>query len=286
MSKFLLTFVAATIASSSISGAISAVKSKPQSDINNQYEVVDLKEKVMRRYYNELDDSRKSEVEYEDFENGYYSSGMSIKDYVEAVKGSNNYTTGTTRGSGSGGKVDDVRHIISNYRKMNGTGSRPSLSDVIPQFNKELLSVDWDRNHEMCFSLEEGRNPDIPVYYEREALETEEEKENFVPWEYEDLCVGDIVWDTISSVEQDPINIVTHMALISNTCKRGYTEDNYGNRKYFNFVETIEAFSSGVRFGFLDDDRILECGTVVLRVGLYMQNLRNNAVNFMLRQYG
>ena len=285
MSKFLLTLVAAAIASSSI-GAINVAKNKAQNETNNQYEVVNLKEKVMRRYYDELDDFKKNEIEYEDFEDGYYSSGMSIKDYTETVKESTNIASSSSGSRGSGGKVDDVRHIISNYRKMNGTGSRPSLSSVIPQFDKEELSINWDQNHEMCFSLEEGRNPDIPVYYEREELETEEEKANYIPWENADLRVGDIVWDTISSVEQDPINIVTHMALISNTCKRGYTEDNYGNRKYFNFVETIEAFSSGVRFGFLDDDRILECGTVVLRVGLYMQNVRDSAVNFMLHQYG
>lgn len=285
MSHILLSTIAGILAATSI-GAAKVTNLTAQKETNNQYEVVDLKDKVMRNYYDELDESKKEDLDFNNFSKGYYDSGKPIKDYVEDV----NASAGTTRGAAAQWAVDDARTIISNSRKLNGTGSKPSRGDVLPKFDDvEVMDMEWDAQHEMCFSIDEGRNPDIPVYYDRELLATEQEKEDYVPWMANYLVPGDIVWDTISILPIDDINIFTHMALVVNTNKRGYTLDQYNHRHYFNFVETIEAFASGVRFGFLDDDRILQNGTVVLRAacGYYgQQPLRNNAVNFALKQYG
>ena len=285
MKSFLLGVVSTALSLAAI-GAAKPIVQTAQNNKNNQHEVVDLKDKVMRSYYNELDDSTKEEINYGDFESRYYESGLHIREYTDTIKSHTNSVTNTavTRGI-AGGEDDDARHIISNYRKMNGTGERPSLNNVLPSFNKNSLSRTWDENHTMCFSFDEGRNPDVPVYFDRDELETEEERAAYVPWYQSYVRPGDIVWDTISSVGADIIDVISHMALITNTCKRGYTIDLQGNYHYFNYVETIEAFSSGVRFGFLDDQRVLECGVKILRVSSPKIDW-TNAIDFCLHQYG
>ena len=284
MSHILLSAIASILAVTSF-GAVKATGLEAQKDTNNEYEVIDLKNKVMRNYYDELDDAKKEDINYREFSQGYYNSGLAIKDYTQTV----NQSSGTTRGAVAQWLVDDARTIISTSRARSALDSRPPRSEVLPQFNPEYLDLDWDAQHEMCFSLQEGRNPDIPVYYERELLATEQEKEDYVPWMANYLVPGDIVWDTMSILPIDGINIFTHMALVVNTCKRGYVYDSYNRRHNFNFVETIEAFASGVRFGFLDDDRILQNGSVLIRVKSSpygCQPLRDRAVNFALKQYG
>ena len=277
MSSILLTAITAVIAAASL-GSVKTAEAAPQKETNDQYEVIDLKDKVMRDYYNELDESFKDELDFKTFEKGYYESDMPIRDYTETVKDTLN-GLGPKRSPVQIGTlfIGDARHIISNHR-----GSWPFPFDTKPNFSD--LTINYDQNHVMNFSISEGRDPDIPVYYEREELQTEYEIEQYIPWYTQHVQMGDIVWDTISEVGIDFNDFITHMGMIVNPCKVGKYVEN-GIDHYFRFVETIEAFAGGVRFGFLDDDRVLQCGTKVLRVAGASETARRNAVQFCLNQY-
>lgn len=283
MPSILLSALTAIVAATTIGVTKPAAKAL-QDDTSSQYETANIKNKVLKGYYDELNESIKSELGYKTFEKGYLDSGLSVEDYSEEVNKALNNSSGTRGPAGILVPylfVDDARHIISNHR-----GSFPKPFDVLPNFNKNLLSLNWDQNHVMDFNITEGRDPDIPVYYDREQLETEALKASYVPSYSQYLMPGDIVWDTISSIPGDFADIITHMAMVVNPCKRGCYTDLNGVTHFFNFVETIEAFAGGVRFGFLDDDRILECGTRVLRVNGASESTRRGAVEFCLGQYG
>ncbi len=279
MPSILLTALTAIVAATTISVTKPAEKAL-QDDTSNQYEVIDLKDRVLKGYYSELDDSIKSKLDYETFENNYLESDMSIRDYTNSLKQTAN--NGSTRGALLDAFVPDARHIISNHR-----GSWPFPNTTEPQLiDKENMSLNWDQNHIMNFNITNKRDPDLPIYYEREQLTTISERESYVPWYSSFIQPGDIVWDTISSIPIDFNDFVTHMAMVVNTNKRGMVMDSYGATRFFNFIETIEAFAGGVRYGFLDDDRILECGTKVLRVNGATETQRINAVEFCMHQYG
>lgn len=282
MPSLIVTAVATILAANSLGATKLADKAGRNNNLD-QYEVIDLKEEVMNKYYDTLDDSKKNEINYKSFEKGYYDSNMSIRDYTTATANGPRMLDGQT--SQSGGVVyEDARHVISNYRKLNGSGSTPSLNDVLPSFNSSELTRVYDQENDICFSIENGRNPDIPVYYDREQIETAEEKENYIPWCSSLLLPGDIVWDTVRPTFFTPYDYMHTMGVIVNTCKRGYTIEN-GEQRYFNFVETIETSMSGVRFGFFDDDRILQHGARILRINA-PQPVRDEVVNFNLMQYG
>ena len=282
MPSLIVTAVATILAANSLGATKLADKAGRNNNLE-QYEVIDLKEEVMNKYYDTLDDSKKNKISYESFEKGYFDSNMSIRDYTTATANGPRMLDG--QASQSGGVVyEDARHVISNYRKLNGSGSTPSLNDVLPSFNSSELTRVYDQENDICFSIENGRNPDIPVYYDREQIETVEEKENYIPWCSSLLLPGDIVWDTVRPTFFTPYHYMHTMGVIVNTCKRGYTIEN-GEQRYFNFVETIEASMSGVRFGFFDDDRILQHGARILRINA-LQPVRDEVVNFNLMQYG
>ena len=277
MSSILLTAITAVVAAASL-GSVKTAEAAPQKETNDQYEVIDLKDKVMRDYYNELDESLKVELDFETFEKGYYESDMPIRDYTETVKETIE-GLGPKRSLTQVGTlfIGDARHIISNHR-----GSWPFPFDTKPNFSN--LSVSYDQSHVMDFSIQQKRDPDIPVYYDREELPASEQQ-NYVPWYTSHVQMGDIVWDTISEVVIDFNDFITHMGMIVNPNKVGKYTDESGAIRYFHFVETIEAFAGGVRFGFLDDDRVLQCGTKVLRVAGASETARRNAVEFCMDQY-
>lgn len=65
---------------------------------------------------------------------------------------------------------------------------------------------------------------------------------------------GDIIYESATI-----LNDIGHTAFVYNKSKQ------CENTSYANYIQTIEAVSSGVKFGFLDDTRMLTFGVVVLR---------------------
>ncbi len=82
--------------------------------------------------------------------------------------------------------------------------------------------------------------------------------------EYEDrslyslLQEGDIILETncTSSLFGGAVNNIGHTAYIYNVAKSGI---------YGSYIQTIEAVGGGIQFGFLDDNRMITFGVVVLR---------------------
>ena len=84
MPSLIVTAVATILAANSLGATKLADKAGRNNNLE-QYEVIDLKEEVMNKYYDTLDDSKKNEISYESFEKGYYDSNMSIRDYTTAA---------------------------------------------------------------------------------------------------------------------------------------------------------------------------------------------------------
>ena len=82
-----------------------------------------------------------------------------------------------------------------------------------------------------------------------------------------------------------------HNALIASINKERDVKNNesFENCMYFNgvqhYIETIEAVGSGVRYGFLDDDRFVRYGVKILRV-TNAYYFRHPAVSFAKEQFG
>jgi len=289
MPSILLTTLTAVVATTTLGAPKPAEHENVfQDNTTVQQENVAFEDKTLKSYYDELDESTKSELDYRTFERAYLDSQLSPAEYSKEIKRSISNPNPNDINKLIARLIpalfiDDARHIISNHR---GSFPKPMAPAVMPLFDKYNLSMYWDQNHTMDFDITDKRNPDIPVYFEKDLLSTEAEKSSYVPSYSQYLMPGDIVWDSISSIPIDFGDFVTHMAIVVNPCKRGCYTDTNGVTHYFNFVETIEAFAGGVRFGFLDDARILECGTKVLRVRNASDTARRNAVEFCMNQYG
>lgn len=103
---------------------------------------------------------------------------------------------------------------------------------------------------------------------------------------YSDLNVGDIIYETRTIFWN-----AGHNALITSINKERHVKnsESFGNCMYFNgaqhYIETIEAVGSGVRYGFLDDDRFVRYGVKILRV-TNAYYFRYPAVSFAKEQFG
>ncbi|MCD8202621.1 MAG: hypothetical protein LUD48_03140 [Prevotella sp.] len=63
--------------------------------------------------------------------------------------------------------------------------------------------------------------------------------------------------------------------------KKGYDSD----KSTFTFIETIEAVSTGVSFGYLDDNRMVQYGAVILRTTTFSK-IAEGALEFAYKQLG
>lgn len=103
---------------------------------------------------------------------------------------------------------------------------------------------------------------------------------------YNDLNVGDIIYETKTIFWN-----AGHNALITATDKERNVKNGESTKNcmYFNgaqhYVETIEAVGSGVRYGFLDDDRFVRYGVKILRA-TNAYYFRYPAVSFAKEQFG
>ena len=250
-------------------------------DVEKEGNVIDLRDEVMHQYYDNLLDTTKATLDFDSFDSGYYKSKMPIKDYTDAVDylALTNPNMLTLDFSGidfgfikkKGG--EDADYIISNFRKKNG--SYPSSN--LPIYNSYEKTIEYDadnENHPRCFSIQDGYNPRKPNYNGN--------------YEYYKTRIrpGDIVWDTISYEDIDKWDAVTHTGIVVNTEKKGYFQTSSTTTDDFYFIETIEAVGSGVRFGFLDDDRVLSYGTRVLSLRTVNDYQIEQTISFAFKQLG
>ncbi len=244
-------------------------------DLSEQGEIINLREEVMKRYYNNLNDTAKEGISFGEFDKGYYTSNLAIKDYSEAINNVALEKTGELKKAGIlnidinmiksvGGY--DADYIISNFRKKDD--KYPTT--IKPTYSSNDKDVEYDKTHKRCFSIQDGFNPRKPNYYD----------DNYEYYK-EIIKPGDIVFDTISYMSYDNRDYFTHTGIVVNVEKEGY----FQSGEPFNFIETIESVGSGVRFGFLDDDRVLAYGTKVLSVRC-VEAFSDNVISFMFSQLG
>ena len=262
---------------------------KQEAQAINENDILDLRKEVMQRYFDELPENVKEQVDFCEFDQGYYESDLSIRDYTDSFKSSdkiNKYNAkipnfyidiNAARKKG----YSDKPYILSNFRR-DGDDQYPSNDELMPVYSAYQKTREGDQNSAVCFSIgnDPNRYPSKPRY---DGNNYEYYKELLRP--------GDIVWDPKSDVTLNflALNIpdfgdfVTHTGMIVNTQKKGYFSED--SNDVFYFIETIEAYSSGVRFGYLDDERILFEGTQVLRTRASFIKI-SDALDFMFAQLG
>lgn len=91
-------------------------------------------------------------------------------------------------------------------------------------------------------------------------------------FDYSTLQVGDIVHESETAFFD-----TGHTAIISDTAH---------NSDYGKYIQTIEAVGSGVSYGMLDDNRMVNFGVMIIRVVGATESQRQSAVSFMRGQIG
>lgn len=252
---------------------------------------IDLRKPIIEAYYNKLDTDVKTTLSIENFEKGYMNNSYSLDEYLDLLNGKTE-TKGVmipvhVDDGGSGGPVqsssnltmplpfkgmDDADFMISdNHYRSSGYYS--SSNRPLPTYTSNDKSSSYDKTHSREFYFSAGHNPRTPNYANDDITQ--------VYWSF--LDVGDIVLDTISFMSYDPFNFVQHAGMIVNKNKQWTLN---GTLQSTTFIETIEAYASGVRFGFLDADRIVRNGTVILRSNTPYVSKIDDAVEFMFSQIG
>ena len=89
---------------------------------------------------------------------------------------------------------------------------------------------------------------------------------------YSSIKKGDLVF------ESNPLFGIGHIGIIINKYKN--------SQSYGTYIQTVEAFNSGVKYAFLDDLRIIEKQVLVLRVVGYTSTKANGACAFAENQMG
>ena len=271
------------------------------------YQEVDLQEQLFRRYYDDLNDDVKAQVSLEKFKEIYNKSNMPAKEVVRVMNEdlqalliilgltvaelstATAWISAFLTGPGCFKNIDDADYIISDNHnhsnKANYTPKPASYSST--EKNYSYLQQGWrdfDFYDDNTNHTGVNHGPRIPSY-SGDPDSFDPQLNNF-EYYYSIVKDGDIVWDPISGFEQDCVNAVTHVGMIVGSLKCGrYWRNDLNRYWYFNYVQTVEAFASGVRFGFLDDERILRNGTKILRVNA-TDSQRRAACDFMLSQLG
>lgn len=236
----------------------------------------------IRSVYNSMNDYAKYNVTFETFRDYALSHSLSlqgVKQHYESLYPDNPYNPySDSKGNWWEGGYwwrtsSDVDGVISSNHywnddnkslkeKGNGWFPQPFYkpSDKIREIH-ETKRVDFD--------LESGHNSRTPT------------RSRYL-WNirYDDLKVGDIFWDSAPGSDFNPSNIVSHVGIITNLNQKGKL-----GGSNFDYVETIEAVASGVRFGFIDDTRVISSGVRILRPNC-SDSIKQSAVNFMYSQLG
>lgn len=289
-------------------GGVKAESAKLATRNEVAYQEVDLQQKLFERYYADLNDDVKAQVSLEQFKEIYDKSNMPAKEVVRAMNENlqmllivlgitalelstatswiSAFYTGVTCYK----NVDDADYIISdNHNRSDKSNYTPKPSSYLStdknySYEHQGGYLDFDFYDNNTTHTGTNHGPRIPSY--SGDPDSFDPQLNNYEYYYNLVEDGDIVWDPISGFEQDCVNVVTHAGMIVNKHKVGrYWRSDLNRYWYFNFVETVEAYASGVRFGFLDDERILRNGTRILRVNA-TQSQRINACDFMLSQLG
>ena len=256
MSRLLLSAIAGVLAAASFGGAISNKDSAKQAKC--EYEVIDLKEKVMASYYNSLDEDRKAEISFEQFSEGYYKSQTNIKEYTENVNNSAPKLAPMRANSSVTSPFNDYydgEYMISNNhpdRRHLGNYSAPCTVANPTVYRYEDLPYEPNYNH-----------PLVSTWYDY-------------------VEPGDIVIDPVFRGGTFADELITHSGIVEDIAKPYYNKDGGVST----FIRTIEAEPSGVRYGILDDERVLNYGTMVYRVHWVSQDGIAAAVNFCRAQLG
>ena len=96
---------------------------------------------------------------------------------------------------------------------------------------------------------------------------------------YQVLQEGDIVLET-------KCNNFLLGGLLNNPGHTAYISDACAYSSYGNYVQTIEAVGGGVQYGFLDDQRMIDFGVVILRARNHGANTIQLASSFIYEQLG
>lgn len=92
------------------------------------------------------------------------------------------------------------------------------------------------------------------------------------------LQTGDIIFEGKTSFDEG------HTAIICNLNKNGYLVKNSSETN--KYIQTIESVATGVTFGFLDDNRMIDFCVTILRVTNVTLTQRKSAISFCKRQLG
>ena len=261
-----------------ISYAYSLSNLKEALDRIEDFEEINLQDKVFRHYYGELDDEIKNELSLEDFENAYQNSEYQITEFVEKLNKKDLHISGPSIRKAATlsqywyQEYEDLDFIISDNH--NGHNNNPNYTPL-PVYASYEKNRSFDLSSSRDFTFDRVHNPELPEY-----------DAGISAYYSYFLREGDIVWDCASFISQDPTNLITHAGLIVNMNKDGVYWDASNNPTYFQFIETIESVASGVRFGYLDDNRILRNGTRVLRSTVATPEQVDTAIDFMFSQLG
>lgn len=220
--------------------------------LENETNLVLSYKDIFREYYkltlSKLDEMNKSvDFTFEDFCDNYYASNLKLSDYVESCIHESATEEFAMR------SLVPLRASSSSDEKyiLKGNISAPTNSDgsVNPYF---------DPDYTPASAIQRDIN-----YASSSA--------------YSKVADGDIVIETHTSQFN-----MGHAAFVYNTAKHANGKL-YGRSTY---IQTIEAVGGGVQFGFLDDDRMVKFGVVIVRPKDTYGSTVSNAKYFIYKQLG
>lgn len=203
---------------------------EPASLINKdtvQYETKFSYKEIFKSYYNELNENIAKDITLEAFEEGYYESGLGIREYTNSLV--------------------NEKTIAEKVIKTDITKSIPDLVEIKNGNNPVGQLVSPDEK----YIIKHTDNPDITPasYFQRMPSYG---KFNFS----DDFDNGDIIVETKTKLMKN----IGHSAYIYEPFKPYIRKD--GKKDYY--IQTIEAVTSGVIYGFLDDDRMIDFGVQIV----------------------
>ena len=273
MSHLLLSAITAVLAAASLGGAVKNTETKNSvapkinakqaaQNINGQFEVIDLKDKVMTGYYDSLDESLKAEISLEKFSQGYYEGSANIRDYTNSIIQRQEVAEPELSPKRAGGEVTspfnnyyDGAYMISNNhanRRYLGNYSAPCTVENPTVYRLSDLPYEPNYDHPLVDSF------------------------------YGYIEAGDVLIDPVFRGGDFFDCLVTHAAIVEDLAKPYFNNDGGVST----FIRTIEAEPSGVRYGIFDDERILRYGTQVYRLNVYAPDAPAGAVDFCRAQLG
>ena len=169
-----------------------------------------------------------------------------------------------------------------------------SLNDFNPEqihYSSSSGSEDADYIMSGTYTLERDGGIDRVVKYQYDGeitpLNAFSRELRYFNYYYGDIRAGDILVETHTHIAV--LDNIGHAAIVSNPRKltyKDYDKIHYADDlfdyedDYMYYIQTIEAVGSGVKYGFLDDNRMIEYGVVILRP---KQETSTEQINKMLK---